>query len=423
MTDNTNTTPEKEAGKSRKSTRRTGRSARTPRKAARTAEAKATETGNKGKTPAKPKSAQESARKKATQAKPLQSMQTQVSARAGGGKNTLRIIPLGGLQEIGKNITALEYGNDIVIIDCGVMFPKDDQPGIDLVVPDMTYLEKNQSKIRGLVLTHGHEDHIGSVPFLLRKFTVPVYGTELTNALVGIKLKEHRLGTNMLHVIAPGEMLQLGKFKLEFIHVNHSIAGALAIAIHTPIGTIIHTGDFKIDYTPVDSAVTDLGKFAELGSKGVLLLMGESTNAERPGYTMSERTVGESMRGFFSGAKGRVIVAMFASNVHRVQQVADLAMHFGRKIALVGRSLLNVSKAAMELGLLHIPEGRLIEIDDVDRYDDDEIVILTTGSQGETMAGLTRMSVGAHQKISIRETDTIILSATPIPGNERARGG
>ncbi len=336
-------------------------------------------------------------------------------------KPRLRIIPLGGLGEIGKNITAFEYANDIICVDLGSIFPREDMPGVDLVIPDTTYLEKNRDKIRGFVITHGHEDHIGATPYVLKEINKPVYGSRIALALIENKLKEHRLADKAeLNVIQPGDTVKLGVFQVEFIKVNHSIAGSCALAIHTPVGTVVHTGDFKVDYTPIDGAPIDLGRFAELGKEGVLLLMADSTNVERPGYTMSERNVGETFMNLFSKATGRIIVAMFASNIHRIQLVVDAATKYGRKVCLIGRSMINVGKVAMQLGDLKIPEGNLVSPDDIDRYEDSKITIVTTGSQGEPMSGLSRMAFSEHKKLVIRPSDMVIISATPIPGNEKS---
>lgn len=336
-------------------------------------------------------------------------------------KNRLRVIPLGGLGEIGKNITVFEYGNDMIVVDVGSIFPREDMPGVDLVIPDTTYIEQNREKLRGYVITHGHEDHIGASPYVFRQISAPVYGTRIALALIENKLKEHRLNNDVdLRMVEPGDTVRLGVFSVEFIKVNHSIAGSCALAIHTPVGTIIHTGDFKVDYTPVDGARIDLGRFAELGRDGVLLLMCESTNVERQGYTMSERTVGETFMNLFDRADGRIIVAMFASNIHRIQLVVDAAVRYGRKVCLIGRSMINVAKVAMQLGELKIREGDLVSADDIDRYRDDELAIVTTGSQGEPMSGLSRMAFAEHRKLAIRATDMVIVSATPIPGNEKS---
>lgn len=335
-------------------------------------------------------------------------------------KSKLRIIPLGGLGEIGKNITVFEYGDDMIVVDIGSIFPREDMPGVDLVIPDTTYIEKNISKLRGYVITHGHEDHIGASPYVLKELPAPVYGSRIALALIDAKLKEHRVGGVELNVIEPGDTVKLGVFKVEFIKVNHSIAGSCALAIHTPVGVIVHSGDFKVDYTPVDGARIDLGRFAELGQKGVLLLMCESTNVERPGYTMSERTVGETFMNLFEKADGRIIVAMFASNIHRIQLVVDAARQYGRKVCLVGRSMINVAKVAMQLGDLKILPADLVAAEDIDDYPDSKIAIVTTGSQGEPMSGLSRMAFAEHRKLSIRSTDMVIVSATPIPGNEKS---
>lgn len=333
----------------------------------------------------------------------------------------LRVIPLGGLEEIGKNMTVFEYGNDIIVIDCGLSFPGENMPGVDLVIPDVSYLQKNREKIRGFLITHGHEDHIGSLPLVLSQLgiTVPVYGTRLTLGLIGLKLKEHRMTDTPLVAIEPGQTMKLGNFKVEFIHVNHSICGAVAMAITTPVGTIVYTGDFKIDFTPVDGQVMDLQRLAQIGAQGVLALFMDSTNAERPGYTTSERMVGDMFNTYFAKASGRIIVAMFASNVHRIQQVVDAAVKCNRYVVLNGRSMVNIANLARELGDLEVPEGRLIDVDDIDFYDADEIVVLTTGSQGEELAGLTRMAFSEHRKLDILPDDMVIVSASPIPGNEK----
>ena len=335
-------------------------------------------------------------------------------------KAKLKIIPLGGVGEIGKNMTVFEYENDMIVVDCGSIFPEDDMPGVDLVIPDTTYIEKNVSKLRGFLLTHGHEDHIGATPYVFEKLRAPVYGTRLTLALVDHKLKERRVNGVELCVIEPHDQVKLGVFSVEFLHVNHSISGSVALAIHTPVGTIVHTGDFKIDYTPVDGMQFDLGRMAQLGEEGVLALLCESTNVERPGYTMSERTVGATFENLFHSAQGRIIIAMFASNVHRIQQVVDSAIRHDRKVCMCGRSMVNVSRVAMQLGELKIPDGNLISVDDLDRYSDDHIVVITTGSQGEEMSGLTRMAFSEHRRLEIKESDMVIVSASPIPGNEKS---
>ena len=332
----------------------------------------------------------------------------------------LRIVSLGGVDEIGKNMTVFEYEDDIVVVDCGSIFPKEDMLGVDLVIPDVSYLVAKKKNVRGYLFTHGHEDHIGATPYILRQVPAPLYGTKLTLALVDLKLKEHRVSGIPLQVVQPRDEIRLGKhFTAKFIHVSHSIAGACAIAITCPAGTVVVTGDFKIDYTPIDGHITDLATFAELGEKGVLCMLCESTNVERPGQTMSERQIGATFEKMFRDAKGRVIVAMFASNIHRMQMVIDSAISYGRKVCFIGRSMVNVSRVGMQIGEMHIPEEMLIEADDLDRYEDDEILVMTTGSQGEAMAGLTRMAYSEHRKLQIRPTDMVIISASPIPGNER----
>ena len=333
----------------------------------------------------------------------------------------LKIIPLGGLGEIGKNMTVVEYRNDIIVVDLGSIFPTEDMPGVDLVIPDTTYLKQNSDKIRGYFITHGHEDHIGAVPYVLRSVPAPVYGTRLTLALCEHKLKEHRLmGAAPLNVVEAGDSVKAGCFTVEFIHVNHSIADACALAIHTPVGVIIFTGDFKVDYTPLDDTPIDLGRFAALGQEGVLALLADSTNVERPGYTMSERKVAATFDQQMEIAEGRVIIAMFASNVRRIQAVVDSSVKHGRKVCMIGRSMVNVSKIACQLGYLKIPDGSLITTDDLDRYPDDRITVITTGSQGEPMSGLSRMAFAEHRKLEIRESDMVIISANPIPGNEKS---
>ncbi len=331
----------------------------------------------------------------------------------------LRIIPLGGVDEIGKNMTAFEYKDDIIVVDCGSIFPKEDMLGIDLVIPDATYLVANKDRLRGYVFTHGHEDHIGATPYILRQVPAPIYGTRLTLALVDIKLREHRVNNIQLNTVVPRDEIHLGEFTVKFIKVNHSISGACALAITCGAGTVVHSGDFKIDFTPVDGEVTDLSTLAALGDKGVLALLCESTNIERSGYTMSERKVGETFEEQFHTATGRVIVAMFASNTSRLQQVIDCALRHGRKVCFVGRSMVNVSRVAMQLEELILPDESLLDIDDLDSYRDDEILILTTGSQGEPMSGLTRMAFSEHRKLQIKSTDKVIISASPIPGNEK----
>lgn len=333
--------------------------------------------------------------------------------------NKLKIIPLGGLGEIGKNITVFEYKDDLIIIDCGMTFPEDEMLGVDIVIPDITYLIKNKEKIKGLILTHGHEDHVGAIPYVLKKINIPIYGTKLTLGLLNTKLKEHNLGDTELNVVNTGESIKLGEFQIEFIRTNHSIPDSVALAIHTSVGTIIHTGDFKIDYTPISGKVIDLNRFAELGSKGVLALLSDSTNVTRRGYTMSERSVGDTFKDLFSKADSRIIVATFASNVHRVQQIIDAAELYNRKVVLSGRSMVNTVTVAYELGYLRMQEGTLIDINEMNRYRKDELVIITTGSQGEPMSALTRIAFSEHRKIELLPDDLVIISASPIPGNEK----
>lgn len=333
----------------------------------------------------------------------------------------LKIIPLGGLNEIGKNMTVFEYENDIFVLDCGMAFPDESMPGIDIVIPDITYLVKNRQKIRGIVITHGHEDHIGAIPYFLKEMNVPIYGTRLTLGLVEVKLKEFNLlSKTKLNRVKPGDTIKLGSsFRIEFIHTNHSIAGAVALAINTPVGTVVHTGDFKVDSTPIDGEMIDLARLGELGKKGVLALMSDSTNVERSGYTMSERTVGDTFDEFFRKCNSRIIVATFASNVHRVQQIINSAHRYGRKVAISGRSMENVAEVASTLGYLNIPDKVLISIDEIKKYRPNQLVIITTGSQGETMSALHRMAFSDHKKVEINRGDLVIVSASPIPGNEK----
>lgn len=335
-------------------------------------------------------------------------------------KDKIKIIPLGGLNEIGKNLSAIEYKNDIVVIDCGLKFPDEEMFGIDIVIPDVSYLVKNKDRVKGIFLTHGHEDHIGALPYVLKQLNVPVYGTKLTLGIVETKLKEHGLlSTTELIVMKAKDITKLENMSVEFIKTSHSIADAVAIAIHTPVGIVLHTGDFKIDYTPIDGVVADFGRFAELGKKGVVVMMADSTNVERPGYTMSESTVGETFEKLFTKAKGRIIVATFASNIHRIQQVIRAASKYGKKIAVSGRSMENIVAVAAELGYLDIEKDIMINIDSINRYAENQIVIITTGSQGEPMAALSRMAASEHKKVNIVPGDTVIISATPIPGNEK----
>lgn len=334
-------------------------------------------------------------------------------------QNKVQIIPLGGLGEIGKNMTVFRYGDDIILIDAGLMFPEDDMLGIDLVIPDITYLIENKDKVKAIFLTHGHEDHIGALPYVLKQINVPVYGTALTLGILEGRLKENGVSSEGLHVVKPGDRIVAGAFKVGFIRVNHSIPDAVSIVLQTPIGTIIHTGDFKFDQTPVDGQVTQFNKFAEYGDRGVLALLADSTNAERPGVTPSEKMVGQTFDDEFRYAKHRIIVATFSSNVHRIQQVIDSAVKYKRKVAVIGRSMLNVVSIATEMGYLKAPEGVLIDIDETNNYTPDKIVIITTGSQGEPMSALTRMAMSDHKKVDIVPGDTVIISATPIPGNEK----
>ncbi|MBO8167714.1 MAG: ribonuclease J [Thermoanaerobacteraceae bacterium] len=333
----------------------------------------------------------------------------------------LQLIPLGGLGEIGKNMMAVKYGNNILVIDAGLIFPEDEMLGIDVVIPDITYLLDNKKAVKGIILTHGHEDHIGALPFILKDLNVPVWGTRLTLGLLEKKLKESGISERSvkLNRVKPRDGLTIGPFRVEFFRVSHSIADSVGLAIHTPIGTVVHTGDFKFDQTPVDNDVTDFAKLAELGEKGVLVLMSDSTNVERPGYTMSERMVGNTFDEIFRMAKERIIVASFASNIHRIQQIITTAYNYNRKVAIVGRSMLNVVNVASELGYLDIPEGTLVDLDEINRLPKNRVVIISTGSQGEPMSALTRMAKSEHKGIEIVEGDTVIISATPIPGNEK----
>lgn len=338
-----------------------------------------------------------------------------------GRKTPVKIIPLGGLNEIGKNMTVFECSNDMFILDCGLAFPDTDMPGVDIVIPDFTYVEQNADKIRGIVLTHGHEDHIGGLPYLLKKINVPIYGSKLTLGLVEGKLKEHGLLSKVsLNVVEPRKTIKMGCMAVEMIRVNHSIPGSFGMAIHTPAGIIIHTGDFKVDYTPIDDSVIDLARFGELGNRGVLALMTDSTNAERPGFTPSEKIVGTSFEKLFTEAEGkRIIIATFSSNIHRVQQIINCAAEHKRKVAVFGRSMVTVMTTAIELGYLKVPENILIDIDAMNQYEDERVVLITTGSQGEPMSALTRMAMNEHKKVVITPNDFIIISAKSIPGNEK----
>ena len=336
----------------------------------------------------------------------------------------LRVIPLGGLNEIGKNLTVLEYGEDILMIDCGLGFPDEEMLGIDLVIPDLSYLEANAHKIRGIVLTHGHEDHIGAIPYCLRQINPPIYGTNLTLGIIKNKLSEHVLPHEpSLHCVHAGETVRLGEFSVEFIHVNHSIADACALAITTPVGTVVHSGDFKLDVTPIDGEMMNLTRLGEIGKKGVLLLMCESTNAERPGHTPSEKKVGKSLEYIFTAnPEKRIVIATFSSNVHRVQQIINVSAHHGRKVAITGRSMLNIVSAAVELGYMSVPEGVLIDVTEIKRYKSEQITLITTGSQGEPMSALYRMAFGDHAQITLGPQDLVVLSSSAIPGNEKLVG-
>jgi ribonuclease J len=335
-------------------------------------------------------------------------------------KAKLKVIPLGGLHEIGKNMTAIEYKDTILVIDCGLAFPDEEMLGIDLVIPDVTYLVKNKDKVKAILLTHGHEDHIGALPYILPQINVPVYGTKLTLGLVENKLREHGLLSMVeLITVKPKDTVKFGELEAEFIKTSHSIADSVAIAIHSPVGVVVHSGDFKVDFQPIDGEIMDLHRFAELGKQGVLVLMADSTNVERPGYTMSESTVGTTFLELFRDATGRVILATFASNIHRIQQAINAAVMFNRKIAVVGRSMVNVIGVACDLGYITVPEGVMIDVDHIDKYPNDRIMILTTGSQGEPLSALARMSTSEHRKVSIIPGDRVVISATPIPGNEK----
>jgi len=335
--------------------------------------------------------------------------------------NKIKIMALGGLGEIGKNMTVVEYKDEIIVIDAGLSFPDDDMLGIDIVIPDVTYLIKNKDKIKGIFITHGHEDHIGALPYILKKVNVPVYGAKLSIGLIQVKLKEHKMNNVKLNVITPKEVIKLGNMDVEFIRNNHSMPDACSIAIHTDQGIIFHTGDFKIDLTPINGEVMDIHRICELSKKGVLLLLADSTNAERPGSTKSEKTVGAGFDDLFRKAtKSRIIVATFASNIHRLQQIINTAEKFNRKVAVSGRSMINVVNVATELGYLEIPEKMLIDLNDLSKYEDNEIVLITTGSQGEPMSALARMASADHKKVEIKSGDLIIVSAHPIPGNEKS---
>ncbi len=331
----------------------------------------------------------------------------------------LQIIPLGGLGEIGKNMTVIRYGDEMIVIDAGLMFPENDMLGIDLVIPDYTFLLENQNYLRAIILTHGHEDHIGALPYILKNISVPIYGTKLTLGILEGRLKETGADSNNLNVVAPGEIIMLGCFSVGFIRVNHSIPDSVGLSIKTPIGMIVHTGDFKFDYTPVDGRMTDFRRLADIGNKGVLVMMADSTNSEKEGHTPSEKTVGIAFNREFQNAPGRIIVATFSSNVHRIQQVIDTAVRYRRRVAILGRSMVNVVNISLELGYIHAPEGVIIDVEDIMNYPANKVVIITTGSQGEPMSALTRMALSDHRQVDIIQGDTVIISATPIPGNEK----
>lgn len=333
----------------------------------------------------------------------------------------LKIIPLGGVGEIGKNMTVIEYGSDIIIVDCGMSCPDEEMPGIDVVIPDMTYIEKNAANVRGILITHGHEDHIGAVPYALQKLNVPVYATKLTIALIEQKLTEIKVDHADLNCVSPGDTIRLGCFSVEFIKTSHSIAGACALAINTPIGTLIHTGDFKVDYTPIDGEPIDIARLAYYGSRGVLALMSDSTNVENEGHTPSERGIGKTFEHCFDKAKGRVVVATFASNIYRIQQIADVAISFGRVVCFQGRSMVKIAEIAKELGYLQLPDESVVEVGQLKKYRDDQICVITTGSQGEPMSGLFRMANSSH-KVNVGKGDMVIISASSIPGNEKSVG-
>lgn len=331
----------------------------------------------------------------------------------------LQIIPLGGLGEIGKNMTVIRCGDEMIIVDAGLMFPENEMLGVDLVIPDISYVIENEKCLKAIVLTHGHEDHIGALPYILKRLSVPVYGTKLTLGILEGRLKENGVDCGNLHAVVPGEIIMLGCFSVGFIRVNHSIPDSVGLSIKTPVGMIVHTGDFKFDYTPVDGKMTDFRRLADLGNKGVLVMLADSTNSEKEGHTLSEKTVGEAFNREFANAQGRIIVATFSSNVHRIQQVIDTAIKYRRRVAILGRSMVNVVNISMELGYIHAPEGVIIDIEDIMNYPANKIVIVTTGSQGEPMSALTRMAMSDHRQVDIVQGDTVIISATPIPGNEK----
>jgi len=339
--------------------------------------------------------------------------------RSDRGDGKLKVIPLGGLGEIGKNMTIIRYGDEMIMIDAGLMFPENDMLGIDLVIPDISYVLENKHCLKAIILTHGHEDHIGALPYILKKLTVPVYGTRLTLGILAGRLKEDGVECRGLRAVSSGEIVMIGCFSVGFIRVNHSIPDSVGLSIKTPVGMIVHTGDFKLDYTPIDGKMTDFRRFADLGQRGVLLLMADSTNAEKEGHTPSEKTVGVAFNRVFQSAPGRIIVATFSSNVHRIQQAIDTAVRYRRRVAILGRSMVNVVNTSLELGYLHAPEGTIIDVEEIRNYPANKIVIITTGSQGEPMSALTRMSMSDHRQVDIIPGDTVVISATPIPGNEK----
>ena len=376
---------------------------------------------HKKKMPSAPKS--ERVKPKAT-AKEPKGERPQKQVKPVKDKGKIRIIPLGGLQEIGKNLTVIEYGNDMIAVDCGLAFPEEDMLGVDLVIPDVTYLEQNADRLRGIFLTHGHEDHIGALPYVLRSVQPPIYGTKLTLGIIKNKLEEHSLPfAPDLRTVSAGDTIRAGGMNVEFIRVNHSIADACALAIHTPLGTVIHTGDYKLDITPIQGEMMNITRLGELGQKGVLMLLGESTNAERPGYTPSEKLVGKSLDYIFtSNPKKRIVIATFSSNVHRVQQIINVSAQHGRKVAVTGRSMLNIVGAAVELGYMKVPDGVLIDINEVKRFKPEQITLITTGSQGEPMSALYRMAYSDHNQITLGQNDLVVLSSSAIPGNEKLVG-
>lgn len=396
-----------------------------PAKAPKAAAEEAPKKESKAKRSARGTQNSETRKKQPAKAEKTEKQPAGRQRRGGRRKPSVKVYFLGGLNEIGKNFTLFECGDDMVIVDCGLAFPDEEMPGIDAVIPDYSFVEKNSDRIRGIVITHGHEDHIGSLPYLLKRINVPVYGTALTIALIENKLKEHNLGYVKLNVTPAGSHIHLGCFDVELIHVNHSISDAVGLALHTPAGVIVHTGDFKIDFTPTQGGMIDLARFAQLGQEGVLMLMADSTNAERPGYTQTEQKVNATFEAMFARAEAnhkRLIIATFASNISRVQQIINCAEKYGRKVALSGRSMVNVMTIASELGYLDIPDGLLIDLNMISRYTQDQIVLITTGSQGEPMSALTRMAFSDHRQVAVGEDDMIIISARPIPGNEKMVG-